>query len=422
VTDSNPPLYFSLLFVVRQLITDNRAAILALNVFFLFSATLSAWLAFGGPRFTWVLLFFCLFALGGPGAAYIAEGRSYFLAMCIVSFAVVLMLFAIETPGSSPRWWVFAVTGALASLTHVFAGLLCCSLAAAVTLSALRPFRRHLIVQAVVLFSASVVAFSSWSGGWLFLGPRSFTQVGWIPFTFASVSDALLGVLAMTYGRPILVLPFAACLLAGLFFQTTRQAAAVVIVSVILFVVIPILASFLVPIILARYWLVGAPMLLAGLIYLLRNWAQFGGEFSKATVIAGASYIAVTTSAGYLVAYRLVASKPIWRGTSIVAPVTEQCGPRSIRVLGFLPGFSIVTKAPPDTFVDVQKLTGSEPLAEQRCPVLGWSEHYILRFGPGFMQKATDEELLKLLKINLGPNDNIHIEKHESGFVVRRAS
>jgi hypothetical protein len=420
-TDSNPPLYFSLLFVARQFISDNRLAILTLNVSFLLSAALSAFLASRRLSNAWVLFFFGLLALGGPGAAYLAEGRSYFLAMSIVSIAVVLTLVAIEAAELQPGWWAFAITGALASLTHVFAALLCCSLAAGLAILALQPSQRRLFAPAAVLGLSTVVAFAAWIGSWAWLGPRSFSQIGWIPFTFDSVADAARGVLAMTFGQPALALPFLGFLIVSLIFGASRQVAALLIVSTTLFVSIPILISFFVPIVLARYWLIGAPLLMGGLVFLVRKWAviQNGRPTSKLIVVIGTGYIVLTAVTGYFTAYEFVASKPIWKGASVIGPVPEQCGSRAIRVLGFLPGFSIVTKAPRSTFVDVQTLSGNEPLQETQCPVLGWSEHYILRFGEGYINRATDADLLKLLKIPSRP-DNIQIDRHESGFVVRR--
>ena len=84
-----------------------------------------------------------------------------------------------------------------------------------------------------------------------------------------------------------------------------------------------------------------------------------------------------------------------------------------------MPGFVLATGAPQSTFVEVRTLNESMRIATETCPILGWSEHYVLRLGPDYMSKATVEELLELLKLAYKAEEVV-IERHASGFVVKR--
>jgi hypothetical protein len=69
--------------------------------------------------------------------------------------------------------------------------------------------------------------------------------------------------------------------------------------------------------------------------------------------------------------------------------------------------------------VDVRTLPQPTASPESSCPVLGWTEHYVLRFGEKFVGEASDADLLKLLKLDVSP-EKVTIFRRKNGYVVCR--
>jgi hypothetical protein len=419
VTDSNPPLFFSLLHFFRLVISNDRAAVLALNVSIVASgATLVLAAAWRSRYRSWVAITVALFALGGPLAAYLPEARSYCLAMTASYVAVMLAGLYVSEAYRPRSLIIFAIVGVLAGLSHLFAALLCCALATGM-LAINYPLRNHeQRLAAFALGGSATAATASWMFMWWWLGPGSLGQVSWIPFTAASVQEAGFGALSIAHGSAWITAGFGIIMGVALLDRRSRRLATLVAIAIGLFVVVPVIISFHVPVIISRYWLVGTPLFTAPLVLFIGRWS-FGLRRAAFATAATSALVLVSLPLSFEKALGLVIAKPMWRGVTIVKEQLETCGPKSIHVLGFTPGFSLMTGAPPSTFVDVRGLEESTRSETDTCPILGWSEHYVLRFGPDYLAKATADELLRLLKLAYSPEEVV-IARHDSGYVVRR--
>ena len=417
--DSNPPLFFSLLHGTRLLISHDRIAVIALNLTTLVIGAGSILAIAWRSRYRdWVAFSVALFVLGGPLAAYLPEARAYCLAMTASYVAVMLSALAVMDAEHRPGWLPFAIVGVVAGLSHVFAALLCCSLAAAMIGVELVAGTYRPRASALALGVSAIASTFIWMLIWFWLGPGTFAQVNWIPFTAAFVWESGVGALGLTYGAGWLAVTFGFVVGVALIDRRSRRLAILIAVSAALFIIVPILISFRVPIILTRYWLIGSPLCLAPLALLIGLW-RMKSEPAHAPIAAAAALIVISLPLSFWAAADFVAAKPTWRGIPIVKAQLGTCGPNAIHVLGFTPGFALITHAPATTFVDARTLNESVRTASETCNILGWSEHYVLRLGPDFMARATNAELLQLLKLAYTP-DEVAIDRHASGFVVRR--
>jgi hypothetical protein len=136
--DTNPPLYYVVLYWVRLLISDDRTAVLAVNIAAIMIAAGSVFVA--SQRAKLSRLAVCgivAFGLSGPVLVYASEGRSYCLGFAVVFVASWYAALAIEYPHHRPASASFVALGAVAALTHVYAALLCGVLGAGLLASAL---------------------------------------------------------------------------------------------------------------------------------------------------------------------------------------------------------------------------------------------------------------------------------------------
>jgi hypothetical protein len=86
--DTTPPLYYVVLYWVRWLITDDRTAVLAINIAAIIIAAAAVF--FVSQRAGLSRLAICVivaFGLSGPVLVYASEGRSYCLSFAIVFVA-----------------------------------------------------------------------------------------------------------------------------------------------------------------------------------------------------------------------------------------------------------------------------------------------------------------------------------------------
>ena len=130
LTDSNPPLYFSLLHLVRQGIPDDGMAVIAVNIGAIAVAAAAVYIPSRQAGVSGLAIAgFSAFVLSGPVLYFAAEGRSYVIALSIVFVAswytaLVMSGFPALTLKSA------TILGCLAALTHVYAALFCGSIAA----------------------------------------------------------------------------------------------------------------------------------------------------------------------------------------------------------------------------------------------------------------------------------------------------
>ncbi len=415
--DTNPPLYFSLLSLVRLVIDDPRSGFLALNAT---AIALTSWYVFARGRTAGApataLLAIALFLISGPVLHYAPEGRAYLFGLCAAFAIAWSSAQALEHGQREKDLFSFAVLGALAALSHVFAALFAGAFAAALLVEAVLSRRVELLRIALALgVSATAVC-----GVWLIFALPNMSNVGWIEFSLASVREALWYVRQLTFGHAAIALGVVAFMAWSARRRVLWPQARLCAVAMTLFAILPILASFFTPLITGRYWLIGAPAILVFVTLALRcefKVASAGGPSARAAAATGALGAALMLAAsvlGFANAQTFIMAKPVWRGAPLVAPLLENCAAGSVRVWdNHL--YATASGAPAATFVEADE--SSAPAAGD-CPVLGWAEH--VRLGDEYLQTASDAELLALMNIPAAPAE-VRIARHSSGFVVLRA-
>jgi hypothetical protein len=430
-TDSNPPLYFSVLYWVRLFIADDRMAVLTLNVAVILIAGAAVFVASKRAGLTgWALLGIAAFSLSGPVLCYVSEGRAYATAMAIVF--VISWYAALSIEGFRPvNLAAFIFLAILAALTHFYAAIFCGATSAGLLALAVVARRRDLIGVGLALGLTVSVVF----GAWLTLALSSVGNLNWIELSPGVIYEAAMYVRRLAVGG----LPATSLLIVLLFFiiltPAIRQIFIAFGVTIALFILLPLLASLKQPIICGRYWLIGAPALVTLMVFALKAWYMEGRQLpaSKFPLVAACGavlFFATSGIYGFFTARSVVASKPIWRGAEIVRPLLDNCPAGAVRVAhgdvrAFQTGrpedpfaiwaFSKMAKASPTLFVEVDLPT--TPIVLPRtppCAVLGWAEHV---YGEDFMTRATDADLVRFLKIDAS-SSLIDVHRHASGFVI----
>jgi hypothetical protein len=419
ITDSNPPLYYSLLYLYRLLIGDARVAFLALNITALALAAivivkagaraglLRAGLACAG-----------LFLVSGPALAYAPEGRSYFMALCVTLTIAWLTAQTIETGGSKGGDRAFAVLGGLAALIHPFAALAAGALGAGTLAEGLLRRRADLIRAGLFLGVATTLVF----GVWLAIALSHIGNISFLEFTPDAVKDAVWYVRQLAVGPNLAALAVAAFLAVSALRREIWPLFRVLAIAAALFIALPILVSFKTPLISGRYWLIGAPLLIVAMVFAMRAQILAASAEGRARWIAlfGGLCLVAMTAFGFFNARDFTETKPIWRGVTIVRGLIGDCPPRSVRIPRWRPLYAIASGAPEGVFLDLTR-EDAPPLAARaaQCPVIGWAEH--VRRGDRFMTEASDAQLLAILHITGAPGADVKIVRHNSGFVILRA-
>jgi hypothetical protein len=423
-TESNPPLYYSGLYAIRSLIVDDRTATLVLNAFGIFSG--AAAVAVSSRRAGMLgcgMIAIAAVLLSGPVVRYSLEARGYLLAMQIVFVASWFCCLAVR--GSrSPTIISFGIIGALGALTHVFAALMCSSLAAGIITVAVLYKRRELFARGVALVVATIVVLAIW----IPFGLKTVHNLDWITFDLNSTMRAAKGVGALTIGgggatlARAMVLLFAILLCAGLCSRTTRAIAITSSIALTLFVLVPIMLSFKQPIIVAKYWDIGFPVAIVFSIFICFTWLSEGIAQRRMPIwigaCAAAAFVLISDVVGFSGAEASVANKMVWSGAPIVAEYALNCPPRSVHVLGALLWlYAKSSGAPIDIFVDAASPeTPIVTVPEAKCRVLGWAEHNVeIMMHPDI----TNDAILHLLKIEASAAD-VEVRRHLSGFIVLR--
>jgi hypothetical protein len=418
--DTTPPLYGSLLYCARVLIQDDRRAIFALNT----SAILisAGVVILSGRKAGITGLGFATsigFILSGPVLRFVSEARPYALAMAVAFVTSWVSALAIQEPRARPNLTSFAVLGIVAALTHIYAALLCGSFAAALVALAIIQHRRDLMASGLILGISATLVLSIWLAVWLPF--HSLDGLYWSKLSYQTVVSALWEAKQLAVG-PHLFLALAALLTLGLFWPTTRLLTSAFCIASAVFLILPLLISLKQPIILGRYWLQGAPALIVLVTFLAKTWMLEGASRRLQLVpIAGAlgavAFLTASDASGFITARADTAAKPVWKGAALVAPLARNCSAASVHVNGFEPLFAYTTRVPETVFADVRE-PATKPInsTDSTCPVLGWAEE---PHPADFMRRATDEDLLRLLKIGASPSD-VEILRHSTGFVILR--
>ena len=461
--DSNPPLYYAVLYWMRHLIADERSATTFINLGALTVAVLSV-LYISKKSDTLPLgLFGCAtFLLSGPVLRYSAEGRSYLCAIALTFVASWLCASALLVPRRPPAWSGFALLGALSAMIHVYSALMCCCLAAGLFVAAWFWRRSDLWIPSLALgIPAGALTFA-----WLAYAHAtgSVENLAWIQFSPAKVIIAAgeVMLLAFPVGVDIAALDFALhtagaplpdvilaafpgilafglivlILCYGLSSKRLGAASAAFGVCFLLFFALPVAASFKQPIIIGRYWMIGTPGAIVVLLFLIREWIDDisergkGWPFSLCAAAAAAAVVGMTTFNGFAAARAFIIAKPIWSGAAVVARLGENCPLPSVRILIHSPPFldaakyfyTTVSKMPEGAFIPIFLGGGNSDRHSSHhpsCPILGWAEHVIPDVVHVDVQKATDQELLSLLKIDIASGE-AQILRHKKGYVVLR--
>lgn len=404
LADSNPPIYFTLLYVVRQLPIGIREAMYVLNYAVLLVAAaavlLDAWKT--GRR--WLGLFVVAgFLLSGTTLCFIAEGRAYLSAQAVVLVAAWLAMRSLFVP---TPWTVRAVVlGALAAGLHLFAAIACGTLAAAgLAYRIIRGDRNLPTLSYLALGASASIVTVVW---YLSLSGETMYRVGWIEFTPESVKFEIRSWLHLAFGGVRGMLFSAACIGGLLLIPRSRPYVLFGAVALGGLVAIPMVISLVQPLIIARYFSVAEPILVATLVVAASRLDDLFQRVTVALLVAG--MLASTIPA----ARQWVKDKQVFAGAPVVSTLAATCGPGSIRVNldmreePFRYDFHLASGLPLDTFVNAaEPLTGTPP-----CPIIGWSEH------DGFDWEDLDGYVRETFKLELPP-DRYRIETYGQRSLV----
>ena len=335
---------------------------------------------------------------------------------------------AIEVREKRPNLLSFGVVAAIAALVHLYAALTCGCLAAGLTALAVFAKRKDLLAPGLTL-GISAFAITALSLPFLI---NTVDKVRWTELSLQSVLNAYWEIRLLVLGSRLAFLLLICLFTAGLVLPATRPLSVAFGFAFVLFLLLPIFASFKKPMIGARYWLIGTPSIFVFVSFLTRAFLKQASDGICARVywvgvVAGLSFLVVTDLSGFSVARAYTAEKPIWRGAAIAAPLLQHCPPGSVHVFtsrGFVPGFAFLAHVSEELFSNADAPeTAWIDGADSECPVLGWAEHVFYRgnerLKSDFVSRASDEELLQLLKIRAKPAE-VRIYRHNTGFVVLR--
>ena len=420
--DPTPPLYYYALFIVRHFIADERSAIVALNVGVIAAGIFTV--AVVSRKFQSVGLALAASAvllLSGPVLRYVVEGRAYLMALVLTFIASWLCALVIEGSGRRQNIASFAFVGVLAGLTHLYAGFFCCCLSAGLIALWIVNHRLDLLKPAIVLGASSAIV----SLAWIAAEPNRVTPANWIDFSLHSFMGTIWEVKQLAFGSLTLLLIFLIASTVSLSLRATRPLSFAFGLSVLLFFAVPVAVSLRYPILVGRYWLIGAPSIIVFTAFVARsNFVQSRSEdrwhLHLVCAIGALLFLLVADASGFHQARNFTASKPIWTGAVIVAPlsVKVKCPAASVHVNTNVWFFAFAAQVPETIFTTVRPYSSdaADP-ATSGCPVLGWAEHVLQ--GDDFLQNASDEELLRYLNVHASPS-SVTIVRHSSGFVVLR--
>lgn len=420
--DSNPPLYYALLRLVRIFVPEPTGAIFLSNGIVLAAASAFVlWISARAGKPLLACLGIAAFALSGPTLFFFQEGRAYFLSNTLVFVLAWQAALTVDDPAVRAPPIRLALLGAAAALSHVFAGLAAGAIAAGLLACGLLGKRKDLVVQGLVLGGSTTVVF----GLWLATAIGTIGNIGWIQFGLAYVSIAMLYVVFLAIGNKM-VAPLLVLLGYAAWLKRTRPLLILFGVAILVFVALPIAVSFHTPLITGRYWQIGAPALIVLLVFLARGFSTPPAKlWGYAATIGVALYLIVATVKGFSSARFLLENELAWSGSNLVANLARDCPSGSVRVkaFGFAGSFasdlySVASGLPPSLFVDAETAPPLSAL-DAPCPVIGWGENVSQRsLAP---LTASEADILKTLNVEGAPGD-VTIVRHPGGFIVLRAS
>lgn len=420
--DSNPPGYFTLLYLARLIAPDDDAAVLGLNLAALAAVVgLVLHRAAAVRRLPAAVLAVAVFLLGGPVLATVDEARAYGPGLALVLLAADRALGTAdgETPPSAKG---MALIGAACALVHVFAAIAAGALAAAGGLVTLREARRRWPALLALGGTASAV-----TAIWSLAVPDAAARIAWIHFDAYAVAVALGEAGDLVFGDRRLAVLAALGLAAGLADRDRRRVAAAGLLAVALFLLLPLAASYVRPLVTARYLILGGPIAVVALARVVLSGPMPTGRGRLALALPAAAALAAIAVLGLPAARQWRAATAFWSGGAVVrdllagtaAPPARVCPPGSIATNGPLlavhdaawrDGLSRAAGLPADRFRIAR--AGPPAVPAPGCPVIGWVEHVF-----GGTAALPDAGVLALLSL---PPDTPHgaIRRTGSGYVV----
>jgi hypothetical protein len=422
--DSNPPLYYITLYWTRMFIHRDGVAVFIMNFVAVMLAGYAVLKAAFKAKFGWVgVVAVSAFVLSGPIQYYMLEGRSYLVALCVVFVASFYAGLSIIFPGQVPiRRMV--IYGVLASLTHVYAALFCCGLAAGLLVVSL-VFRRDDLIRIGLSLglSTSVLLLA-----WLPFAIRSIHNLDWLPpFTASEAIQVFGDTLIFTFGSYFQLVFVLVLYTVGLSVSQTRQIFVANVIALFAFLVVPMTFSYyLHSIILPRYWMIGGASIPPLIGFMVKYWSDNNSEMSRLALICSLIFIAGSAVQTIYSLPHLKAMRLSWDGADVVGPALRDCPGGVVHVATEVIsdrketwpprmwGFAYLTAQPLSRFQDAGlESTPMVSLADTPCNVLGWAEH---SWG---WENLNDSDLLKFLKIDALP-ENVKIVRHNGGFVIEK--
>ena len=424
ITDSNPPLYFSLLHLLRQPIPDDGMVVVAVNIGAIAAAAAAVYMPSRQADVSSLAIAgIAAFALSGPVLYFAAEGRSYVMALSIVFVAswyaaLVILGFPALTLKKA------AILGCLAALTHVYAALFCGSIAAGLLTVGLCCKRKELLKPSLALGLSASLVFAIWLG----IAFDTLGRIAWIEFSAIGVLNAALSVKEIALGSNLLAIVLLVIFFYGLLNKKSRPLFLVFLIAFLLFALLPIITSFVQPILRNRYWLIGAAAFPVLMLFAARTWILEKVETPAGNRLAAGSTVlcllVASSALGIANATHYLPSKGFWRGADLVRALLAHCQEGSVHVYYENPSnpyvslpwemwdFHKLTGAPQAVFADArEKATPDLDVAASSCPVLGWAED------SSDWQKLNDADLIRLLKIRALLNE-VQIVRYATGFVI----
>lgn len=434
LTDSNSPLYFSLVWGAQTLAPDALTAIIWLNSLGL--APLLGLTAFLGWRTrapATTLFVIAGFLAGAPALSYGLEARCYLLSMATCLPMAVLAAGALgERQSGRLEAFIAAGLAVLAAWLHLYGAMFAGAIGAALIAVGLfvtgRPDQTRLGFVFGVAATLGLVA-------WIILALPMFTGTAtdgfWLPFTRASVISGFWNIKQYAVGSTAAAVMGAAFVALALLDRRLRPGAVLIAVTGVLVFALPLIVSFHTVIFAGRYFVVVTPALVALGVFLLRDTLQiaWSGREARAAGLAllGAIFLAAPVLTGHATATWHFATRWDWRGSQAVEAAIPACRAGEVRVLNE----SLID--PPTMGFDHYvrgRLRLVEPktapvrdVADIDCPVYGWAEHYLSENdNREWAQQATAAQALAAFRLTNRTGVPLAIDRRNGGLTLRRAA
>jgi hypothetical protein len=267
------------------------------------------------------------------------------------------------------------------------------------------------LAPGLILGASAVLVF----GAWYAYASERAENIAWISFSVEAVRAALWYVRSLEIGPAWMAAPLAAIFgLAAWRAPSLRPSLIVLAIAGALFFAMPILISLKTPIIMGRYWTIGAALAPVALVLIAREFLS-NPALPRGKLVAGAvaAFVLLSAAFGAAGARHLMQVEPVWSGAALVAERAASCAPGSIRVPNQPHLYAVASGLAEDIFV-----LATDVGAPSDCPVLGWAEH-VLR-GNGYSLNAPEADLLEMVGVT-APESGVEIQRHDSGFVILRA-